>query len=85
MLRPTASRSRYEGGAPRNPPKLSVPDHLTARRRGKGRKERRTPLAEHVRNAPQAWLREPAHYGSSLLFPNMHGEASVPTQSSFSS
>lgn len=41
---------------------------------GKGRKERRTPLAKHVRNVLQEWLKEPARYGSSVLFPNMHGE-----------
>ncbi len=45
---------------------------------GKGRKERRTPLANHVRNALQTWLKEPARYGSSVLFPNMHGERLSP-------
>lgn len=45
---------------------------------GKGRKERRTPLAKHVRNALQAWLKEPARCGSPVLFPNMHGERLSP-------
>ena len=45
---------------------------------GKGRKERRTPLAKHVRHALQAWLKEPARCGSPVLFPNMHGERLSP-------
>lgn len=40
---------------------------------GKGRKERHTPLARHVRTAMQGWLKEPARCGASALFPNMHG------------
>ena len=40
---------------------------------GKGRKERCTPLSTHVRNALQAWLREPARKGATALIPNVHG------------
>jgi site-specific recombinase XerD len=40
---------------------------------GKGRKERCTPLTAHARSVLQAWLKEPARYGASALFPNMHG------------
>ena len=40
---------------------------------GKGRKERRTPLAKQVCSALLSWRKEPARCGSSVLFPNMHG------------
>lgn len=40
---------------------------------GKGRKERCTPLATHVRNALLAWIREPPRHGATALFPNLHG------------
>jgi site-specific recombinase XerD len=40
---------------------------------GKGRKERRTPLTKHVRDALQKWLKEPARRGASVLFPNGQG------------
>ena len=40
---------------------------------GKGRKERCTPLTSHARVALQAWLKEPARHGTTVLFPNMHG------------
>lgn len=40
---------------------------------GKGRKERRTPLAGQVRAAMQSWLREPIRGEASALFPTIHG------------
>src|SRR3546814_5494958 len=40
---------------------------------GKGRKERRTPLAGQVRAAMKNWLKEPPRGGASALFPNVHG------------
>jgi len=40
---------------------------------GKGRKERRTPLAGEVRAAMQSWLKAPPHGGTSALFPTIHG------------
>jgi integrase/recombinase XerD len=40
---------------------------------GKGRKERCTPLAKQSVKVLKAWLREPARYGSDLLFPNARG------------
>src|SRR3546814_16933248 len=40
---------------------------------GKGRKERRTPLAGQVRTAMQCWLKEPPRGGASALFPTIHG------------
>src|SRR5271166_3028559 len=39
---------------------------------GKGRKERCTPLAAHVRIAIQSWLKEPVRHGAASLFPNVH-------------
>src|SRR5690606_13445061 len=39
----------------------------------KGRKERCTPLTSHARVTLQTWLKEPARYGTSVLFPNVHG------------
>jgi site-specific recombinase XerC len=41
--------------------------------RGKGRKERCTPLTSCARDALQAWGKEPARRGASALFPNVHG------------
>jgi site-specific recombinase XerD len=40
---------------------------------GKGRKERCTPLAKQSVKVLKAWLREPARYGSDILFPNARG------------
>jgi site-specific recombinase XerD len=40
---------------------------------GKGRKERATPLSTIARGALQAWLKEPARKGGTVLFPNKHG------------
>lgn len=40
---------------------------------GKGRKERCTPITQHVSVALQAWLREPRHSNSDVLFPTMRG------------
>ena len=40
---------------------------------GKGRKERCTPLAKQSIKALKAWLKEPARYGSDILFPNARG------------
>jgi site-specific recombinase XerD len=45
---------------------------------GKGRKERRTPLTRIARAALQAWLKEPARGGTSVLFPNIHGKRLSP-------
>src|SRR3546814_17106294 len=39
---------------------------------GKGRKERRTPLAGQVRAAMKNWLKAPPHGGASALCPNVH-------------
>ncbi|WP_456738303.1 MULTISPECIES: tyrosine-type recombinase/integrase [unclassified Bradyrhizobium] len=49
---------------------------------GKGRKERTTPLTTLARCALQAWLKEPLRKGATALFPNVHGDGSVPTASS---
>ena len=40
---------------------------------GKRRKERCTPLAKQSIKALKAWLKEPARYGSDILFPNARG------------
>jgi integrase/recombinase XerD len=40
---------------------------------GKGRKERCTPLAKQSVKVLKAWLREPARFGSDILFPNTQG------------
>ena len=40
---------------------------------GKGRKQRCTPLAKQSVKVLKAWLREPARYGSDILFPNARG------------
>lgn len=40
---------------------------------GKGRKERCTPLTTQTRRALQAWLKEAGRFGSTKLFPNIHG------------
>src|SRR3546814_15601043 len=40
---------------------------------GKGRKERRTPLAGQVRAAMKNWLKDPPRGGASALLPNGHG------------
>jgi site-specific recombinase XerD len=40
---------------------------------GKGRKERCTPLTEATATVLKAWLREPVHGQSRILFPNRHG------------
>ena len=41
---------------------------------GKGRKERRTPLAKSTRAVLKAWLREPPRGTRGVLFPNAKGE-----------
>jgi site-specific recombinase XerD len=40
---------------------------------GKGRKERCTPITQHVSVTVQAWLAEPPRKGSDALFPTIHG------------
>lgn len=41
---------------------------------GKGRKERSTPLTKLAREAVKKWLTEPAHDGTTALFPTIHGD-----------
>ncbi|NML96164.1 tyrosine-type recombinase/integrase [Novosphingobium olei] len=46
--------------------------------RGKGRKERSTPLTRQTCHALKAWLKEAGQRGSTKLFPNIHGGSLSP-------